>query len=103
MSSYKQKYNKKYNFNLNESHNINDISKTTKIKKSILQKVFNRGVGAWKNNIESVRLKSGKKDYSITDRNKKMSAEQWAYARIYSFIMGGKTSKTADKDLYNLI
>ncbi len=101
MSSYKQKFNKKYGFKINVPHNIDEISKITKIKKSILQQVYNRGVGAWKNNIESVRLKSGKKDYSITDRSKKMTKEQWAYARIYSFVMGGKTSKTADKDLYD--
>ena len=100
MSSYKQKFNKKYGFSLNEPHNLNEISKITKVKKSILQQVFNRGVGAWNTSISSVRLKSGKKDYSITDRTKKMSKEQWAYARIYSFVMGGTTSKTADKDLY---
>ncbi len=103
MSSYKQKFNKKYGFSLNEPHNLNEISKITKVKKSILQQVFNRGIGAWKNNISSVRLKSGKKDYSVTDRSKKMSPEQWAYARVYSFLMGGKTSKTADKDLYDKI
>ena len=26
--------------------------------------------------------------------------EQWAMARVYSFVMGGKTQKTADKDLW---
>lgn len=98
--SYKQKYNKKYNYKINESHNLDEISKKTKIKKSILQSVYNRGIGAWKNNISSVRLKSGKKDFSITDRSKKMGKEQWAYARVYSFVMNGNTSKTADKDLY---
>ena len=103
MSSYKDKYNKKYGFKKGDSHDLNSISKTTKIKKSILQEVFNRGVGAWKTNIASVRLKSGKKDFSVTDRSKKMGKEQWAYARVYSFVMGGKTSKTADKDLYDKI
>lgn len=101
MSSYKQKFNKKYGFSLNEPHNLNEISKITKVKKSILQQVFNRGVGAHKSNIASVRLKSGKKDYSVLDASKKMTAEQWAYARLYSFVMGGKTSKTADFDLYS--
>lgn len=103
MSSYKDKYNKKYGFKKGDSHDLSSISKTTKIKKSILQEVYNRGVGAWKTNIASVRLKSGKKDFSVTDRSKKMGKEQWAYARVYSFVMGGKTSKTADKDLYDKI
>jgi len=29
-----------------------------------------------------------------------MSATQWGQARIYSFVMGGKTQSTADKDLW---
>ena len=103
MSTYKQRYNKKYGFKKDDSHDLNDISKITKIKKSILQEVYNRGTGAWKNNIASVRLKSGKKDSLVKDRTKKMGKEQWSYARVYSFVMGGKTSKTADKDLYEKI
>jgi len=100
MSSHKEKYNKKFGFPKGTSHSIADMAKTTKIKKSILQQVYNRGTGAWKNNIASVRLKSGKKDFSVTDRSKKMSKEQWSYSRVYSFLTNGTTSRTADKDLY---
>lgn len=100
MSTNKQKFNKKYGFKLDEPHSLNEISKLTNIKKSILQDVYNRGVGAWKNNIRSVRLKSGKKDFSVTDRKRKMTKEQWAIARVYSFVMGGKTQSTADADLW---
>lgn len=94
----KQKYNKKHGFKLNESHSLEDIAKKTKIKKSILQAVYNRGTGAWRTNIASVRLKSGKKDASAP-RAAKMSKEQWSMARVYSFVVGGRTQKTADKDL----
>lgn len=52
MPTYKQMFNRKYGFNVNESHSLADIAKTTGIKKSILQKVYNRGVGAWKTNID---------------------------------------------------
>ena len=100
MSSHKEKYNKKFGFPKGTSHSIADMAKTTKIKKSILQQVYNRGTGAWKNNIASVRLKSGKKDFSVTDRSKKMSKEQWSYSRVYSFLTNGTTARTADKDLY---
>lgn len=103
MPTYKQMYNRKHGYQTNESHSLSDIAKTTGIKKSILQQVYNRGVGAWKTNIESVRLLNGKKDYTVTDRSKKMSKEQWGMARVYSFVMGGKTSKTADRDLYTKI
>ncbi len=94
--SNKQKYNKRYGFSQSSSHSIADISKTTKISKSILQQVYNRGVGAHKNNPGSVRNMKGVKG----GPGKKMSKEQWAQARIYSFVMGGTTRRTADKDLW---
>tara|TARA_R100000657_G_C4642188_1_gene87897 strand:+ start:561 stop:884 length:324 start_codon:yes stop_codon:yes gene_type:complete len=96
----KQKFNKKYGQKQGQANSLADISKLTGVKKSILQDVYNRGVGAWKNNLASVRLKSGKKDYKAP-RSAKMGKEQWAIARVYSFVMGGKTQKTADKDLWN--
>jgi len=99
MSTYKQRFNKKYGFPKDEPHSKEEIAKITKIPKKILDEVYDRGTGAWKTNIQSVRLKSGKKDYSVTDRSKKMSKERWSMARVYSFVMGGKTQKTADKDL----
>ncbi len=100
MLSNKEKYNQKYKFKKGESHSLADIAKTTGIKKSIIQQVYNRGTGAWKNNISSVRVKAtGKKDPKAP-RRVKMSKEQWSFARVYSFVMGGKTQKTADADLW---
>ena len=43
----KQKFNKKYGFEKDESHSLNEIAKITKVKKSILQQSYNRGVGAF--------------------------------------------------------
>ncbi len=97
----KQKFNKKYKQPLATANGLNDISKLSGIKQSILKQVFERGEGAWGSNIASVRMKSGKKNYAVKDRSKKMGKEQWAYARVYSFVMGGKTQKTADKDLWD--
>lgn len=99
MTTNKEKFNKKYNDGKDTSNSLASIAKKTGISKSILQQVYNRGVGAWKNNIASVRLKSGKKAPSAP-RSAKMSKEQWAYARVYSFVMGGTTRRTADKDLW---
>ena len=94
--SNRDKYNTKYKFPKGTSHSLADISKTTGIRKSILQEVFNRGTGAWKNNPTSVRNIKGTKGGG----GRKMSKEQWSYARVYSFVM--KQSGTwgkADKDL----
>jgi len=77
--TYKMKFNKKYGFPLNESHSIAEISKITGYQAKHLQMIFNKGVGAYKTNKASVRP-------SVK------SADQWAYARIYSAVMGGKAS-----------
>lgn len=50
---------------------------------SILKQVYNRGMAAWK-----------------TGHRPGASQQQWAYARVNSFITGGKTRTTADKDLW---
>lgn len=83
----KQKFNKRYGFKLSEPHSLAELAKISKVKKSILQSVFDRGIGAFKTNRASVRPTV-------------KSPEQWAYARIYSFLVGGRTQKTADKDLW---
>jgi hypothetical protein len=50
-----------------------------------LKEVYDRGVGAWKSNPQSVRLMSGEKNYKAS-RVGKMSKEQWAMARVNAFI-----------------
>jgi len=96
----KQKYNKKYKFKPNSSHSLNAISKKTGVDRKIIQEVYNRGTGAWKGNIASVRVAAtGKKD-AKAPRRVKMTKQQWSVARVYSFVMGGTTQKTADADLW---
>tara|TARA_R100000700_G_C3163533_1_gene139089 strand:+ start:1375 stop:1689 length:315 start_codon:yes stop_codon:yes gene_type:complete len=99
MPTNKEKFNKKYGFSKDEGHSLTEIAKKTGISRGILQQVYNRGVGAWKSNPASVRLKSGQKAPSAP-RSAKMGKEQWAQARVYSFVMGGKTRTTADADLW---
>ena len=100
MVTNKEKYNTKYKFAKGTAHSKSDISKKTGIPKRILDEVYDRGVGARKTNPESVRnVKTGKKPGGKSLKGK-MSAEQWAMGRVYSFVM--KQSGTwgrADKDL----
>jgi hypothetical protein len=77
--TYKQKFNKKYGFSKDEPHSIKEIAKLTGYCAGQLQIIFNKGIGAYKTNPSSVRP-------SVN------SPEQWAYARVYSAVMGGKTS-----------
>ena len=95
----KDKYNAKYKFPKNTSHSKRDIAKKTGIPLRILDTVYDRGVGARKTNPESVRSVATGKKVGGKSLKGKMSAEQWGQARVYSFVMKGKTYKTADKDL----
>jgi len=67
-----------------------------------LQEVYNRGIGAWKSNPQSVRLK---KDFSKNPslakfpRSARLTKEQWAYARVFSFLDKGTDYYTADHDI----
>lgn len=64
-----------------------------------LQMVYNRGIGAWKTNPESVRLRTGEKNYRAS-RAGKMGKEQWAHARVNAFIAKRPTVYTgADDDI----
>ena len=84
--TYKNKYNKKYGYSKNESHNLKEISKDTGVSYKGLQQIYNKGIGAFKTNPESVRP------------NVK-SKEQWAKARVYSAVMGGKAAKIDANEL----
>ena len=81
--TWKEKFNKKHGFPLDESHSLEDISKITGYTQQGLQTIFNKGVGAFYTNPQSVRP-------SVK------SPEQWAQARVYSAVMGGK-AQAVDK------
>lgn len=84
--TYKNKYNTKYGYDKNESHSLEDIARDTKISTKGLQQIYDKGIGAYKTNPQSVRP------------NVK-SKEQWAMARVYSAVMGGKASKVDENEL----
>lgn len=98
MTTNKQKFNKKYKQPLNQANSKRDISKLTGIPIRILDEVYDRGLAAHKNNPQSVRSLSGKKIGGKSLKGK-MSAAQWAMARIYSFVVKGPTWKSADSDI----
>lgn len=58
-------------------------SKESGIPYGILKKVYDRGMAAWKGG-----------------HRPGASSHAWAFARVNSFIVGGKTRKTADADLW---
>lgn len=78
------------------SYSLEELSKISKVPMSVLREVYNRGIGAYKTQPESVRMKGTFKKGVDAPMSMKLSKEQWAYARVYSFLNG---SKKHDMDL----
>jgi len=77
-SSYTSKFRKKYP----GVTKLKDISKVTGIPLKTLKTVYDRGLAAWR-----------------TGHRPGATAQAWAYARVHSFVMKGKTYYRADKNL----
>jgi hypothetical protein len=70
------------------SYSMQELSKVTKVPLKILQEVYNRGIGAYHTNPESVRLSGSYVKNTNAPLKYKLSKEQWAMARVYSFLDG---------------
>ena len=86
MATWKEKFNVKYGFEKDEPHSLPEIAKLTGYRLSGLRTIFNKGVGAFFTNPESVRPTE-------------TSPEQLAQARVYSAVMGGPAAKVDKKHL----
>ena len=84
VTTYKQKFNKKYGQPLNQPNSLSDIARLTGYKKSGLQTIFNKGVGAFKTNRGAVRP-------SVK------SADQWGMGRTYASVNPSSKSYQIDK------
>lgn len=84
VDTYRNKFNRKYKFPLNESHSLADIAKITGYKLSGLQTIYNKGIGAYSTSKNSIRP-------SVK------SPEQWAMARVYASINPSSKAYQIDK------
>ena len=94
----KTEFNKRHNQPADQSNSKAEISKLSGIPIKILDEVYDRGVGAYKTNPQSVRTKSGAKDPKAP-LSKKMSKEQWAMSRVYSFVNKEESNRKLNHDL----
>jgi len=67
-------------------YSLEKLSRFSKIPMSILQQVYNRGIGAYNTNPTSVRMKGSYVKGTNAPMSMKLSKEQWAMARVYSFL-----------------
>jgi hypothetical protein len=84
----------------NVSLSIEDISALSGIPTEALQISYNRGISAWKNNPQSIRLKTTFGKVPSAPRKSKIGKEQWAMGRVFAFVQ--KTPKVyygSDNDI----
>lgn len=80
-SSYTRRFRQKYP----NAKSLPEIAKATKIPLKTLETIYNRGLAAWR-----------------TGHRPGASPQAWAYARVHSYVMKGKTYYTADKNLRSM-
>lgn len=91
---------KRHGLPADTSLSLNEVASYAGMPVAALRKVYQKGLGAYHTNPESVRVKGTfKKDASVP-LSRKLSPQQWAMARVYAFVM--KTAKVfhgADKHI----
>jgi len=103
MATNKEQFLAKHDLPAGTSLSPLDMSALSGFPVEALLEVYKRGVGAWKTNIASVRLKGSFQKDSDTrryPRSARIGREQWAAGRVYAFL--NKTDKVfygADDDI----
>lgn len=86
--THRQKVFDRYGWDDDKSPSLKELSEVSKVPIGILQQVYNRGVGAYKTQPKSVRLKGSFVKNVDAPMSAKLSKEQWGMARVYSFLDG---------------
>jgi len=71
-----------------KSYSLKKLASITSVPLSTLQEVYDRGIGAYSTQPKSVRLKGSFVKNVDAPMKKKLSPQQWAMARVYSFLNG---------------
>jgi hypothetical protein len=90
---------RKFGLPLSTHLSVAELAKLIGISSKYLQYVYNRGIGAYKTNPISVRMKGSFKKGVNAPMSQKLSKEAWAMARCYSFADKGTTYHTTDADI----
>jgi hypothetical protein len=107
MKTNREAFLKRHGLPADASLSLKEIATLSGMPFSALRMVYNKGIGAYHTNPESVRLKGSFKKDPSAPLSAKLSPQQWGMARVYAFVM--KTQKVfreADRhiaEMYDLI
>lgn len=91
MSTNRLKFLRKHNLPADTSLSLQEIASYSGMPVAALRKVYQKGLGAYATNPESVRVKGSFKKDPSAPLSRKLSPQQWAYARVFAFVQ--KTAK----------
>lgn len=82
-SSYTKAFMRKFGTGVKS---LREIARATDIPLKVIRTVYDRGLAAWR-----------------TGHRPGATPQQWAYARVHSYVMRGKTYHTANKNLHKKV
>jgi hypothetical protein len=91
--THRENFLKKHNLK-DKGYSLKELSKISKVPFSILLEVYNRGIGAYKTNRTSVRMKGSYAKNVDAPYKMKLSKVQWSFARVYSYLDGNPKHDT---------
>ena len=107
MKTNREAFLKRHGLPADTSLSLQEIAALSGMPFSALRMVYNKGVGAYHTNPESVRLKGSFKKDPSAPLSAKLSPQQWGMARVYAFVMKSpKVFREADRhiaEMYDLI
>jgi len=78
----------KLGLSTDKGYSITSLARITDTPLRTLQEVYNRGIGAYKTQGSSVRMLGSFKKGGSAPMSQRLPKEQWAMARVYSFLDG---------------
>ena len=107
MPTNRERFLKQHKLPADTSLSLKEIAQLSGMPFSALKMVYNKGLGAYHTNPESVRLKGSFKKDPSAPLSAKLSPQQWGMARVYAFAMKSpKVFREADRhiaEMYDLI
>ena len=113
MPTNRERFLRKHKLPADTSLSLKEIADLSGMPLSALRLVYNKGLGAYASNPQSVRLRPGTQYGRAYQKNvpaprsAKLSAEQWGMGRVYAFVMKSpKVFHKADRhiaEMYNLL